>query len=108
MAKKITLVDDIDGKHIEDGKGGTYTFALDGTEYEIDLTDENYGLLQDALSDFIDNGRRASGRGAKKAATRKTSTDLQAIREWAAKNGHEVSGRGRIAQTVVDAYNDAN
>jgi hypothetical protein len=30
----------------------------------------------------------------------------QAIREWAAKNGWEVSERGRIPASVVEAYND--
>ena len=28
----------------------------------------------------------------------------QAIREWAAKNGYEVSGRGRIPGSIVEAF----
>ena len=46
--------------------------------------------------------RRASSdsRGGKR--------DLGAIREWAAKNGFEVSARGRMASTVIDAYEAAN
>jgi Lsr2 len=30
------------------------------------------------------------------------------IRRWAAANGHEVNGRGRVSQTVVAAYRAAN
>jgi hypothetical protein len=40
------------------------------------------------------------GRGGKR--------DLGAIREWAAANGFEVSARGRVAATVIDAYEAAN
>jgi hypothetical protein len=31
-----------------------------------------------------------------------------AIREWARKNGHAVSDRGRIPASVVDAYESAH
>jgi hypothetical protein len=31
-----------------------------------------------------------------------------AIRAWARQNGHEVSDRGRIAKTVVDAFEAAH
>ena len=32
----------------------------------------------------------------------------QAIREWANKNGHTVSERGRIPSSVVEAYHAAH
>ncbi|MBA0048572.1 Lsr2 family protein [Mycobacteroides sp. LB1] len=31
-----------------------------------------------------------------------------AIREWARKNGHDISSRGRISANIVDAFNAAN
>jgi hypothetical protein len=31
-----------------------------------------------------------------------------AIREWARRNGHKVSARGRISADVIEAYNKAN
>jgi len=33
---------------------------------------------------------------------------LQAIRDWARRNGHQVSDRGRIAASVVDAFEAAH
>ena len=52
MARKIVhqLVDDLDGTVLEVGSGETILFSLDGTAYEIDLTDENAAALRDALA----------------------------------------------------------
>jgi hypothetical protein len=39
------------------------------------------------------------------ASTGRASRDQnQAIREWASKNGYEVSERGRIPSSIVEAY----
>ncbi|MBO9049519.1 histone-like nucleoid-structuring protein Lsr2 [Curtobacterium flaccumfaciens] len=112
MAQKVitTLVDDLDGSAIEDNAGGTVRFAIDGNNYEIDLSAAHADELRDALSDYVSAARRVGGRssssGSGRASTR-NNEDLAAIREWAAKNGHAVSARGRIAQNVKDAYYSA-
>ncbi|EUA49714.1 protein lsr2 [Mycobacteroides abscessus subsp. bolletii 1513] len=49
-------------------------------------------------------GSSGSGRG-RASIDREQSA---AIREWARKNGHNVSSRGRIPAEVVDAFNAAN
>ncbi|WIB69153.1 Lsr2 family protein (plasmid) [Curtobacterium sp. MCBD17_035] len=114
MAQKITttLVDDLNGDTIEDGKGRTVTFGFDGAHYEIDLTDDNADALREAFSDYVAAARKVSGRsgraGAGSSSKRGNPEELAKIREWAAANGHEVSSRGRISQTVRDAYNAAN
>jgi hypothetical protein len=48
------------------------------------------------------NGRIASRAAA--APSRANRDQNQAIREWANKNGYEVSERGRIPASVVDAF----
>lgn len=105
MARKVitSFVDDIDGSEAE----GTVTFAFDGVNYEIDLSAKNKGALQKALEPYIAAGRRVSG-ARRSGGSKSNSAELQKIREWAAKNGIEVSARGRIAQSVVDQYNAAN
>lgn len=40
-----------------------------------------------------------------KAAVIVTPTD---VREWATKNGHTVSNRGRLHSTIIEAYNKSN
>jgi hypothetical protein len=111
MAQKIVLIDDIDGTTIDDDNGGSFRFSLDGIDYVIDLTNDNYTKLQDTLEPYITNGKRLrtgtsapTTRGGKKSDPKK----LGQIREWAAANGHEVSTRGRISSEIMTAYDAAN
>jgi hypothetical protein len=107
MAIKVTttLVDDIDGMPIENDKGETIKFSLEGTSYEIDLNPENAKALRDALKPYIKAGRSVvAGRRSSGTATKSNRDELNAIREWAALNGIAVSARGRIAQSIQDQY----
>lgn len=114
MARKIIhqLVDDLDGTVLEPGEGQSVQFALDGRGYEIDLTDANATALRELLAPYIGAGRRTIGSvaSAKPARARTVGNvrDLQKVREWARENGHTVSDRGRIPQTILDAYDEAN
>lgn len=115
MARRIVhqLVDDIDGTLLEVGEGETVHFSFNGISYEIDLTTENAEELRSVLEPYIAAGRRSSVGGAARAgATRKRSgaknSDTAAIREWANANGHKVSERGRIPETVLEAYRAAH
>ncbi|SDH32992.1 Lsr2 family protein [Microbacterium sp. 77mftsu3.1] len=100
MAKQSITVDDIDGT--QDAK--TIEFAFDGDSYEIDLAAHNVNKLHDALAPFIEAARKQpKTKGARPARSR--NTESKDVREWAAKNGHDVPARGRIPQSVMDAYN---
>ncbi|HET8896458.1 MAG TPA: Lsr2 family protein [Protaetiibacter sp.] len=116
MAKKtITiLTDDLDGEELPAGSRST-RFALDGVEYEIDLSAANARELADALAPFIAAGRRVGGGARTASASRPRSRAkgadaerLAAIRSWAQGNGYAVGDRGRIKAEVVDAYDAAN
>lgn len=115
MAQKVLvqLVDDLDGTTSDDIS--TVTFGLDGVSYEIDLTEENASALRDQFSDFIASARRNGGRarrggvpGGGPNGSGRTREQTQAIREWAKSNGHDVSDRGRISSTVIDAFESAH
>jgi hypothetical protein len=106
----VTLVDDLDGSEAEE----TVEFGLDGAFYEIDLSEDNAERLRDALAEYVEHARRAggrkrpAGRGGAGRPPRTASADReqnQAIREWARKQGMNVSDRGRIPKEVTDAYN---
>ena len=113
MAQKVTvsLVDDLDGSEA----GETVEFGLDGAFYEIDLSGDNAGRLRDALAEYVEHARRSGGRkrtGGRVAvagrAPRTASADReqnQAMREWARKQGMNISDRGRIPKEVAEAYN---
>lgn len=113
MATKTitTYIDDFDGSELPEGTKTT-SFSLDGDEWHIDLSEENVAKLTEALSPFIDKARPvlATRGSARKASARTGKSDpqrLTKIREWAGSNGHEVSSRGRIPATVVEAYEKA-
>lgn len=114
MARKVIhqLVDDLDDTVLEPGEGETVSFALDGKTYEIDLKSDNAQELRDALSKYIKAGRRASNTTPARSRTanskRTDGVDLTAVRDWARKNRHTVSDRGRVPQTILDAYSAAN
>lgn len=105
MATQTTIhfVDDLNG----DAADETVEFALDGKNYEIDLTSKNAEKLRDALAEFIAASRKAQPKGQTHRPTRRTpqrSSETPKIRAWAQANGYEVSDRGRIPKVVRDAY----
>ena len=117
MAKQATVrfIDDLDGSEAS----GTVDFSLEGRNYQIDLSDENAAKLREALTPFIDAarkaGRRSGGRARSQRQTaltekpgRSSREETQAIREWARQNGHQVSDRGRIPKSVLEAYQAAS
>jgi hypothetical protein len=118
MARKVQVIlsDDLDENLSADE---TVAFSLDGTSYEIDLADKNAKEMRDVFSRYVSaarkvgRGSRASGGGTGGSRGRSTGGRMDreqagAIREWARKNGHSVSDRGRIPASVVDAYEAAH
>jgi hypothetical protein len=112
----VTLVDDLTGEVAENIS--TVEFALDGRTYELDLTDDNSAKLHDALSQYVNAARKIGGRrrsaarpdGGSKSTGRATGYNretLKSIREWAKKNGHNISDRGRLPAEVVQAWETA-
>lgn len=64
----VQLTDDIDGGEADE----TISFALNGEDYEIDLSAENAERLRDAFAPFIEKGRKTS-RGDSKSRARVSS-----------------------------------
>jgi Lsr2 len=110
----IRLVDDLDDTEIVDGVGETVNFALDGRQYEIDLTNDHANEMRAALDRYVRAARKVGGRkgraGAKATVTKTTAAvdySPQAVRAWAKANKIDVSPRGRIPQSVVDRFRAA-
>jgi hypothetical protein len=110
MAKQVitVLTDDLDGGDAD----RTIEFGLDGVNYTIDLSEKNAGKLRKALDPYLTGASRVgrtsgSGRIGSRtvgAPSRANRDQNQAIREWAGKNGYEVSERGRIPSSIVEAF----
>lgn len=111
---QVMLVDDIDGGEADE----TVSFSLDGVAYEIDLSTDNAEAMREAFAQYVGVARRVGGRAAarttgggrprKAAAPSAGGRDTAAIRAWAKENGYEVSERGRISATVLEAYDAAH
>ena len=104
----VMLVDDLDGSAAQE----TVSFGLDGRQYDVDLSAAHAAQLRDALAAFVAVARRGEGRVRRRPATvdgARSDVDRErtaAVREWARAHGHEVSDRGRISKTVMQAYDN--
>lgn len=102
----IQISDDLDGT--PDAK--TRTFGFGGDQFEIDLSDKNYEVLESFLAPYISAGTKTSSARAQRAASpAKTSREeMRKIRAWAKSTGMEVNDRGRVPQSIQDAYHAAH
>jgi len=119
MAQKVQvmLVCDLHEDEVEGAE--TVAFGLDGTSYEIDACEEHAAQLRDAFAPYVGAARRAgrapatARRPARSGSPRPAASGsdrerVQAIREWARSHGHQVSERGRLSATVLQAYEAAH
>jgi hypothetical protein len=103
----VILEDDYDGSEADE----TVTFALDGAEYEIDLSAKNAESLRDALAPWVAHARRVGGRRRRapaRAAAGSSGSSTSEIRAWAQAQGYEVSSRGRVSGEIREAYEQAH
>jgi hypothetical protein len=106
----VLLIDDMTGEESTDVTNVAFSYA--GSDYEIDLNDENYEKFTQALAPFVAKARRI--KRSRKPSTsaspqsRSSSPDSAKIREWAKENGYDVSERGRVPQEIREAYAKAH
>ncbi|MEV6370116.1 Lsr2 family protein [Micromonospora musae] len=108
----VLLTDDLD--HSTDNVD-SHRFALDGVEYEIDLSGQNAARLREALAPYVAAGRRLP----KRRAARRPGADGRigragdaAVRAFWAGRGRQVNlppyrSHGPIPSAVRDAYRAA-
>jgi Lsr2 len=108
MAQKVQtlFIDDIDGGAAE----GTVRFALDGAEYEIDLSARHSDELRGIFKEYIAHARKVGGssRRVTRGARRPNAIDTVAVRAWARENGYGIKARGRVPAEVVAKYRQAS
>lgn len=119
MAKEVVIKDDIDGtigaQEVE--------FTWGGTNFTIDLTEENRKKFEDAIRPYLDKAtarqaptdaeRRARAARPRQRASKSGRSDLAEVRAWAQANpdkigDRKVGDRGRIHPDIVKAYDEAH
>lgn len=118
MLREIAFDDLTEVSGLDDTTVDRREFALDGTVYEIHLTDENYARLCAELADYVNAARVVSGKRVPRvratgpapssitagAPTRPDPEQNQAMREWARTHGYPIKDRGRTPLAVQAAY----
>jgi hypothetical protein len=104
MAQRVQVIleDDVDGTSADE----TIRFAIDGVDYEIDLSDTNADKLREAFAPWVGHARKVSKRRAAASTGAKSGSPTD-IRNWARANGMEVNSRGRVPAHVREAYEAA-
>jgi hypothetical protein len=103
----VAYVSDLSGDTIEGEREPTVRFALDGHDYEIDLTGTERAKLRAALAEFIAAAKPLAPSGRPVTRTKVAAT-TPTIRAWAQANGYKVPTRGAIPRAVREAYDAAN
>lgn len=133
----VEYVDDLDDVPVAAESVDNVEFSYRGVTYSLVLNAANGAQFDKDIARYIKAAKRAAtreARGARKdgrSTPRKPATlkprprpkvasrravpaaathgpeRSRAIREWASANGHTVSARGRIAATVITAYDAA-
>ncbi len=110
MAQKVMvlLTDDTTGEEADE----TVTFALDGRNYEIDLTEKNADSLRAALEPFRSHARavRGQNRSTRGAGNNSSITpaERKQLKAWCEKVGKPIpADRGRLSKDLVQEWRDA-
>jgi hypothetical protein len=107
MAQKVTVLlqDDLDGGPAAE----TVRFALAGSEFEIDLNEQNARTFRQQINPFLKHARRV-GRATKARPARRSTASRErtsGIRAWARDHGMTVNERGRIPVSIIEQYEAA-
>lgn len=111
MSQRVetTLLDDLDlGKGKETPAERTLPFAVDGVDYEIDVSRKHEERFLEAVGPFIKAARRpprAGRRASQPARPRSGRRHTADIRQWAKDRGLDLKDRGRIPALIEDQYN---
>lgn len=111
---RMVRLDDLNGSEKDVTE---VSFSFDGETYRLDLGPKSRQKLEKALAPFIDAAKasstvraiRSAPPAGARAASRKTDgpTSLtHNVREWAKKQGIEVSDRGRLPNEIIAKYDE--
>ncbi|MFC1406127.1 MULTISPECIES: Lsr2 family protein [Streptacidiphilus] len=99
MARRMVMVDDLDGKS---EAAETVTWGMDSEWYELDLSEVNAAKFRGQLEPY-----KAASRPISPPRRARNGDESQAIRDWAMRNGRPISDKCPIPTDVRQAYERA-
>lgn len=111
--RKITqYFDDMDNTPLDEDDLNVIRFGYEGTEYILDLSDENAREFREIMEPYVRAARKVSsvrGGGRRgEGATIGSRGNSREIREWAVAQGMKVANRGKIPIEILNAYEEAH
>jgi hypothetical protein len=102
---KVVFTDDVDGSEAI----GTARFGLEGTSYEVDLSQKNADKLAKVLAPYVAAGRKTVNGPGRRAtsSTRPAGPRSQEVRTWAKGQGIEVKDKGRVPAELINKFQAA-
>lgn len=108
MAQRIQTImtSDLSGVDIPEGDGTTVRFSAHGVDYELDVTSKEAQQFDSDLQVYIGGARKVGGRRTSTAPTTsgRDKSQTQAIKRWADEQGIDYPKRGRLPQSLLEAY----
>lgn len=121
----IEFTDDLTGESFAEGEGETLTYAIDGAQYEIDLTAKNAEAFREVVAPYLQASRKTvdtrgrslvagggTGTHPEKKKGRRTKAYMEQVARWAVDQGYKdipmKRGEGRFPEDVLRAYEAAN
>jgi hypothetical protein len=102
---EVLLEDDLTGGPAEE----TVKFAVDNTDYELDLNGRNAADLRRRFAPFVEHARLARPRRPSRGRTRTAANRERSrqMRAWAEQQGIAIAARGRLPRHVIQEYEEA-
>jgi Lsr2 len=100
---ELLLEDDLTGGPADE----TVPFALDGKDYEVDLSARHAADFRRQLAPFVNHARPTRSRQPRRRTTASRERSRE-IRSWAEQRGLGVAEHGRLPRTVIDEYEAAH
>ncbi|WBT08647.1 Lsr2 family protein [Corynebacterium sp. SCR221107] len=102
--REVTQIfDDLDNKPLDEAEVRVIRFAVNGTDYVLDVSEKNANRFYEVIGPYVEAARKVpSIRTHKGGAV--AAYDPKQVREWATRNGYAVARRGKISQEIIDAY----
>lgn len=110
--RKITqYFDDMDNTPLDEDELNVIRFGYEGTEYILDLSDDNAREFREIMEPYVRAARKVSSvRGSRRGEGSSTGSrgNSREIREWALSQGMKVANRGKIPMEIINAYEEAH
>ncbi|MEL5958054.1 Lsr2 family protein [Streptomyces sp. CLV115] len=103
MAKRVIIESDLSGEP----DASSVSFAFDGKNYTVDLTEAEKEEFAKLLSPYLDVAEEATVTGQVSIPAQSTGPDPAKVRAWAQENGIEVNAKGRVPHSVIAQYERA-